>query len=130
MCVDDDHVSTQHPHILYTLNRLYEEKSDLVLRLDAIYANVRTAASLIERVRLKIEWMEERDTVVRRLTQMVSDLSFINDGCQIIAADPMEIEMLKEQLYKITNTNLVLGFIHETSLSESGLICWFSSMDI
>jgi hypothetical protein len=112
------------------LNRLYEEKSDLVLRLDAIYANVRTAASLIERVRLKIEWMEERDTVVRRLTQMVSDLSFINDGCQIIAADPMEIEMLKGQLYKITDTNLVLGFIHETSLSESGLSCWFSSMDI
>jgi hypothetical protein len=130
MCVDDDHVSTPHPHILYTLNRLYEEKSDLVLRLDAIYANVRTAASLIERVRLKIEWMEERDTVVRRLTQMVSDLSFINDGCQIIAADPMEIEMLKGQLYKITDTNLVLGFIHETSLSESGHSCWFSSMDI
>ena len=128
MCVDDDHVSTPHPHILYALNRLYEEKSDLILRLDAIYARIESAASLLDIVRLKVEWMDERDMVVERLTQMVSNLLFIN-GSEINDIDTAEIEELNAQLYTTTMTNLAAGFIRESSLSEKGHTRWFSSMD-
>ena len=125
---DCGHVSTPHQQILHVITRLYEEKSYLVVRLDAIHARIKSSASLIERVRLKIEWIEERDKVVERLTQMVSSLTFIN-GSETIGVDPMEIERLNAQLYAITSANLIGGYIRETSFSENGHSEWFTSMD-
>jgi len=127
---DCGHVSTPHQQILHVITRLYEEKSYLVVRLDAIHARIKSSASLIERVRLKIEWIEERDKVVERLTQMVSSLTFINDGGgEIIDVEPTEIERLNTQLYAITSANLIGGYIRETSFSENGHSEWFTSMD-
>jgi hypothetical protein len=114
--------------IRYLITRLYEEKSYLDVRLDVIHARIKSAASLLDRVRLKIEWIEERDTGVERLTQMVSNLLFIN-GSEINDVDTAEIERLNAQLYATTMTNLAAGFIRESSFSEKGHTRWFSSMD-
>ena len=50
---------------------LYQEKNDLVSRLNNICETMENTDPLIERVRLKIQWMDEKETSIKRIEKHV-----------------------------------------------------------
>ena len=91
-------------HMIYRLNL---EKELLTIRLDHITEMIASAPSLLQKVKLKLMWIEDRRTTIRRLTLMISTLNGISYE-----------RSLRKQLYETTVHCLEVGSVRVSS--------WFS----
>ena len=119
---------------------LYQERDDLINRLNAIHNKIECEDGLIRKVHLQIEWLRENRHCVQRLTGIITDarsllaeygdnyVMDINDTYPMLsrtASTPEEdnelkIEQLKIELYETNLSMISQGFVQETSYSERG----------
>jgi hypothetical protein len=114
--------------ILYMIDLLNEEIYGLVLRLNAIHMRVKSAPSLLDKVRLQVQWMDTKDTTADELIDIVSNLMYVHE----VESNKThrDIRKIQQELYSMTMDSMKLGFVRESSFSESGQTRWFSNMDV
>ena len=93
--------------IMHLIDILNTEKELLTIRLDRITERIASAPSLLQKVKLKLVWIEDRRTTICRLTAMISTLNGISYE-----------RSLRKQLYDITVHCLDEGSVRVSS--------WFS----
>jgi hypothetical protein len=112
---------------------LYQEKNDLVSRLNNICETMENTDPLIERVRLKIQWMDEKETSIKRIEKHVRcikrllqeprlpEMGHPSWGYTEKGDYNRELtEKLNKQLFALTLSAIEEGCVRESSFSERG----------
>jgi hypothetical protein len=103
-----------------TVQDLFQEMTDMIPHLDAICRRVEAAPSLLDKVRLKIEWMEVKTNFVQQLQDKISHLQNHLDK----ENRAYETNGQQRQLYHLTLQMISENFVRESSVSEKGLSEW------
>ena len=112
---------------------LYQEKNDLVSRLNNICETMENTDPLIERVRLKIQWMDEKETSIKRIEKHIRcikrliqeprlpEMGHPSWGYTEKGDYNRELtEKLNKQLFALTLSAIEEGCVRESSFSERG----------
>jgi hypothetical protein len=112
---------------------LYQEKNDLVLRLNNICETIENTDPLIERVRLKIQWMYEKETSIKRIEKHIRcikrlieeprlpEMGHLSWGYTETGKFNRELTAkLNKQLLALTLSAIEEGCVRESSFSERG----------
>jgi hypothetical protein len=112
---------------------LYQEKNDLVSRLNNICETIENTDPLIERVRLKIQWMYEKETSIKRIEKHIRcikrliqeprlpEMGHPSWGYTEKGDYNRELtEKLNKQLFALTLSAIEEGCVRESSFSERG----------
>lgn len=109
-------MSLQSSRMRSEVTQLWCEYEEMRRTLNHIYDEIQTRCTLLERVRLKIKWVEVRDICIVRLNEKIS-----------LLLDEIEAQKQQEQLMDLTRAMITCGFVRETSLSEKGEHSLFAS---
>jgi hypothetical protein len=92
-------------------NDVFEIWKQLTLYLDGIHARIQSCERLIDRVRIKILWLEERDKYVKRMQKIIADILMI--------INKRYVEQLRNELCTLTLHRIDEGHVCESSSSCS-----------
>jgi peptidoglycan hydrolase CwlO-like protein len=99
---------------------LFQEMTDMISHLDVISRRVEAAPTLLDKVRLKIEWMEVKTNFVQHLQDKISHLQNHLDEENRLH----EIKRQQGQLYRLTLQMISENFVRESSSSPGRLSEW------
>jgi hypothetical protein len=112
---------------------LYQEKNDLVSRLNNICETMENTDPLIERVRLKIQWMDEKETSIKRIEKHVRCIKRLLQEPRLPEMGHPSwgytekgdynrklTEKLNKQLFALTLSAIEEGCVRESSFSKRG----------
>ena len=111
------------------VSEISREQCNLIDRLNAISSCIECEDKLIEKVRLKIYWVELKRESVTELTSIISKIrnqlhntiTFTRLPCIMEEDCDIQLDQLKIELYNTTLYMMKDGFVRETSISERGL---------
>jgi hypothetical protein len=137
----DEHSRSPSPTVL-SIEGVVGQMTSLVDRLNFIYRRIQVACSLLDRVRLKLEWKYVKDHQVEQLQQQVSSLianfnsenafyghtePVVHDTCDTYHRDrnnDPSIMLLNRELFTLVLERIEENYVRDSSESEHGLTSW------
>jgi hypothetical protein len=93
---------------------LYKAKDDLVNRLNKIQKTIERTDTLIERVRLKLQWIDEKTTTIERIQKHIAHVRILIEEHDSTERH-QNVLIDQQQLLKITLSSINEGYVRETS---------------
>jgi len=118
------------------------QMTEMIDHLNSIHGRIQVAGSLLDRVRLKLEWMDVKDHQVERLQKRVSSLiagfnsenafyghtePVVHDTCDTYHRDrnnDPSTMLLNRELFTLVLKRIEENYVCESSESEHGLTSW------
>jgi hypothetical protein len=110
------------------VSEISREQCNIIDHLNAISSCIECEDKLIDKVRLKIYWVELKRESVTELTSIISKIrnqlhntiTFTRLPCIREEDCDIQLDQLKIELYNTTLSMMKDGFVRETSISERG----------
>jgi hypothetical protein len=104
---------------IHTLvGKAYDDKDNMVKRLNKIRASMQQKDTLIEKVRLKCQWLEERTLYITRIEKKIAyvEMLLCRENKKQAAIEREYRNFIdQQQLLKITLCTIKEGYAYETS---------------